>query len=159
MISEERRVLSAFLSPEWKRGRREEGRKEERGACCRQIGVPLATRLLRRRNLFRAKTNISADMWYRLTTAQIEFSSHPSIPDEDQGAHFVSNRDRIAAFSKGPDFSHRVSSRRSLHDIYMSHDIFSHESARSRKKKLLRMYVKKKNPLVSRRKKIPLSSG
>lgn len=35
----------------------------------------------RRRNLFRVKTNISADMWYRLTTAWIEFSSYPSILD------------------------------------------------------------------------------
>lgn len=134
--------------------RAKEGRKNG-GACCRQIGVPFAARLLRRRNLFRAKTNISADMWYRLTTAQIEFSSHPSILDGDH-AH-TSWATVIGSPHSRRDLTFHMESRRVvLHDMYMSHDIFSRESARSRKRKLFHM--KRKDPILVSRKKIHLSN-
>lgn len=70
--------------------------------------------------------------------------------------YFVSNRDRIATFSKGPHTFHMESRRVVLHDMYMSHDIFSRESARSRKRKLFHM--KRKDPLLVSRKKIHLSN-
>lgn len=151
MISEEEpRVLSAFSpsppppSPPGGKttggGEGRGGEREKRGACWRQIGVPPFTsaKFISSKNEHFRGYVIQADDG----SNRIFVRSHPSIPDEDHGRVIGSPHPRrdltfhieplVASFSP--------------HDIYTSHDIFSREGARSRKRKLFRMYVKKKNP-------------